>query len=368
MPSDRNWQFELEEYIKQGEPSRAEKSEAWRTAIGLQDVDGLKTSAYLLDTAKEHIEGKISIDEAQQRIRIYYEQRDLRTDAENKTQEADIVSARIAKLLGERAFQFSPAELLTIHRRLFEGVFSHAGQIRQYNITKPEWVLKGDTVTYASQESIRATLDYDFAAEKQFSYEGLSAAAAVTHLAKFTSDIWQIHPFSEGNTRTTAVFIIKYMKTFGFKVNNDSFEKNSWYFRNALVRANYNDLQKGIHATTRFLEMFFGNLLLGTKYELKNRYLHIDYACDTPQSASQESPKGKFCTLDCTLEELAILRILRDNPSVTQKELASQLGKSERTIKNRIAALQEKHYLHRVNGRRYGKWELLIDLPDDCQV
>lgn len=365
MPSDRNWQFELEEYIKQGEPSRAEKSEAWRTAIGLQDVDGLKTSAYLLNTAKEHIEGKISIDEAQQRIYSYYEQRDLRTEAENKTQEADIVSARIAKLLGERAFQFSPAELLTIHRRLFEGVFNHAGQIRQYNITKPEWVLKGDTVTYAAHDSIRATLDYDFAAEKQFSYEGLSAAASVKHMAKFASGIWQIHPFSEGNTRTTAVFIIKYMKTFGFKVNNDSFEKNSWYFRNALVRANYNDLQKGVHATTKFLEMFFGNLLLGTKYELKNRYLHIDYACDTLQSASQESPKGKNCTLDCTLEELAILRILRDNPAVTQKELAAKLGKSERTVKNRIATLRGKHYLQRVGGKRYGKWEVRIDPTED---
>ena len=167
----------------------------------------------------------------------------------------------------------------------------------------------------------RATLDYDFATEKQFSYEGLSVAASVKHLAKFASDIWQIHPFSEGNTRTTAVFIIKYMKTFGFKVNNDSFEKNSWYFRNALVRANYNDLQKGVHATTRFLEMFFGNMLLETKYELKNRYLHIDYTGDTLQSASQESIKCKNCTLDCTLEELAILRILRDNPSATQKEL-----------------------------------------------
>lgn len=368
MPSNRNWQFELEEYIKQGEPSRAEKSDAWRTAIGLQDVDGLKTSAYLLDTAKEHIEGKISIDEAQQRIHSYYEQRDLHTETENKTKEADIVSTRIAKLLGERAFQFSPAELLTIHRRLFEGVFSHAGQIRPYNITKQEWVLKGGSVTYAAHESILATLDYDFATEKQFSYEGLSAAAAVTHLAKFASDIWQIHPFSEGNTRTTAVFIIKYMKTFGFKVNNDSFEKNSWYFRNALVRANYNDLHKGVHATTKFLEMFFCNLLLGTKYELKNRYLHIDYTGDILQSASQESPKGKNCTLGCTLEELAILRILRDNPSATQKVLASQLDKSERTIKNRIAVLQEKHYLQRVNGRRYGKWELLIDLPDDRRV
>lgn len=271
MP-DQNWQFELEEYIKQGEPDRAEKSEAWQTAIGLQAVDGLNTSAYLLDTAKDHIEGKITIDEAQQRIHSYYEQRTTRTEIENETKEADIVSARIAKLLGEKAFQFSPAEWLSIHRRLFEGVFSHAGQIRQYNITKKEWVLNGDTVIYADWNSIKDTLDYDFATEKQFSYEGLSVDAAVKHLAKFASGIWQIHPFGEGNTRATAVFMIKYMKTFGFRVNNDAFEKNSWYFRNALVRANYTNLQKGVHATTKFLEMFFSNLLLGTNHDLKNRY------------------------------------------------------------------------------------------------
>ena len=254
--SDNKWQFELEEYIKQGEPGQVEKSEAWQTAIGLQAVDGLNTSAYLLDTAKEHIEGNISIDEAQKRIQSYYEQCSDRTEVENNTKEADIVSARIAKLLGEKTFQFSPAAWLTIHRRLFEGVFSHAGQIRQYNITKKEWVLNGDTVIYADFHSIKDTLDYDFATEKQFSYEGLSVDASVKHLAKFASDIWQIHPFCEGNTRATAVFMIQYMKTFGFRVNNDAFEKNSWYFRNALVRANYNNLQKGVHSTTRFLEMF----------------------------------------------------------------------------------------------------------------
>lgn len=244
MP-DKNWQFELEEYIKQGEPERAEKSEAWQTAIGLQAVDGLKTSDYLLDTAKDHIEGKITIDEVQKRIHSYYEQRTTLTETENETKEADIVSARITKLLGEKAFQFSPAEWITIHRRLFEGVFDHAGQIRKYNISKKEWILNGETVIYADFSSIKDTLDYDFATEKQFSYEGLSVEASVRHLAKFASDIWQIHPFGEGNTRATAVFMIKYMKTFGFCVNNDAFRENSWYFRNALVRANYNDLQKG---------------------------------------------------------------------------------------------------------------------------
>ena len=326
----------------------------------MQAVDGLKTSAYLLDTAKEHIEGKISIDEAQKRIQSYYEQRTDRTEVENNTKEADIVSARIAKLLGEKAFQFSPAEWLTIHRRLFEGVFTHAGQIRQYNITKKEWVLKGDTVTYAAWNSIKDTLDYDFATEKQYSYEGLSVERCVKHLAKFASDIWQIHPFCEGNTRATAVFIIKYMKTFGFKVNNDAFEKNSWYFRNALVRANYNDLQNSVHATTKFLEMFFSNLILGTEYELKNRYMHVDYVDDNSQSVTPKAPKSQFDTLECTLEELAFLELIYKNPSIKQKDLVAETGKSLSTVKRIMESLQKKEYIRRVDGKRYGKWEILI--------
>ena len=359
MP-DKNWQFELEEYIKQGEPDKVEKSEAWQTAIGLQAVDGLNTSDYLLDTAKEHIEGKITIDEAQKRIHSYYEQRSVRTETENETKEADIVSARITKLLGEKAFQFSPAEWLSIHRRLFEGVFSHAGQVRQYNITKKEWVLNGDTVIYADWNSIKETLDYDFATEKQFSYEGLSVDMAVKHLAKFASDIWQIHPFSEGNTRATAVFMIKYMKTFGFSVNNDAFEKYSWYFRNALVRANYNNLQKGVHSTTKFLEMFFSNLLLGTNYELKNRYMHVDFMDEnTSQSAKNESPKCQLGTLKCTLEEVALLELIAKNPSAKQQELADASGKSLRTIKRIMKSLQDKNYIRRESGKRYGKWEVL---------
>lgn len=360
MPEDKTWQFELEEYIRQGEPGKVEKSEAWQTAIGLQAVDGLNTSVYLLDTAKDHIEGKITIDEAQKRIQSYYEQRTDRAEIENETKEADIVSARIAKLLGERAFQFSPAEWLTIHRRLFEGVFSHAGQIRQYNISKKEWILSGETVIYADFNSIKDSLDYDFAAERQFSYEGLSLEASVKHLAKFASDIWQIHPFCEGNTRATAVFMIKYMKTFGFRVNNDAFEKNSWYFRNALVRANYNNIRKGIHSTTRFLEMFFSNLLLGTEYELKNRYMHVDYIDESSiQSAKNESPKCQIDTLRCTLEELAVLNLIKKNPAVKQTELAEQTGKSVRSIKRIVDSLKEKQYICRVDGKRFGKWEIL---------
>lgn len=274
--ASKPWQFDLEEYIRQGEAGKAEKSCAWKTAIGLQDVDGLQTSAYLLETAKEHIEGYIDIDTARKRIDSYYETRTERREEEKGTEEADRVAARITQILSEKTFQFSPAEYRMIHKRLFFGIYDHAGMTRTYNITKKEWVLHGKSVFYASADSINATLEYDFGQEKQFSYKGLSLQESVRHLAKFTSDIWQIHPFCEGNTRTTAVFIVKYLKTFGFHINNDAFAEHSWYFRNALVRANYNDLTRGIHATTEYLEHFFGNLLLGTEYELKNRNLVID--------------------------------------------------------------------------------------------
>lgn len=357
MPEDKRWQFELEEYIRQGEPEKVERSKAWQTAIGLQAVDGLSTSSYLFGTAKEHIEGIISIDEAQNRIQSYYEQRENRTEAEIANKEADIVSARIAKLLGEKAFRFSPLEWLSIHRRLFEGVFSHAGQIRQYNITKKEWVLGGDTVTYADWNSIKDTLDHDFTVEKNFSYEGLSIEQSVKHLAKFACDIWQIHPFAEGNTRATAVFMIKYMKTFGFQVNNDAFEKNSWYFRNALVRANYNNIQKDVHATTKFLEMFFQNLLSDTNYDLKNRHLHIDYDAQSPKA---KAPKSQIDTLECTLEEKAVLELISKNPSVRQQELAQAIGKSLNTVKRIMKSLQEKQYIKRENGKRYGDWKILV--------
>jgi len=236
------------------------------------------------------------------------------------------------------------------------------GQIRTYNITKKEWVLRGETVIYSSWNSIKETLDYDFNTEKQFSYERLSMDESVKHLAKFASDIWQIHSFCEGNTRATAVFMIKYMKTFGFEINNDAFEKYSWYFRNALVRANYNDLKNGVHATTKFLEMFFSNLLMGTKNELKNRYLHVGYVPEQVekefQSANSEISKCQNGTLDGTLkissDELTLLERIISNPMITQVKLAEETGKSVRTIKREMTELKEKGYLRRLNGKRNG--------------
>lgn len=264
----------FEEYLREGEPDKASKGYVWSTAIGLQAVDGLKPSKYLIDTAIQNIEGKITLKEANDLIENYYEEKPDAV-ADNRTEEADKVSARIAEILSETAFSFSPNEYISIHRRLFQGIYSHAGKIRDYNITKKEWVLDGETVLYGSASELRATLEYDFSQERDFSYKGLSMDEMIHHLAIFVSRLWQIHIFEEGNTRTTAVFFIKYLRSLGFSATNDIFADNAWYFRNALVRANYTNLQKGIHETTEYLEIFLRNLLLGEKNDLHNRYLHI---------------------------------------------------------------------------------------------
>ncbi|MBR4749729.1 MAG: Fic family protein [Abditibacteriota bacterium] len=267
----------FKEYIRESEPDKRDKGYAWHTAIGLQAVDGLKTSEYLARTAVRNIEGEISFEEANALLQTYYAQKPVR-DREKRTEEADIVSARIAAILSERSFSFSPNEYLSIHRRLFTGVYSHAGIIRGYNITKKEWVLNGATVLYGSATELRATLEYDLSEEKKFSYQNLSMGEIIHHLAVFISRLWQIHVFGEGNTRTTAVFFIRYLRALGFDVTNDVFAENAWYFRNSLVRANYNDLKNGIRETTGYLEIFLRNLLLGEKNPLHNRVLHISGA------------------------------------------------------------------------------------------
>src|SRR5690554_569366 len=267
----------FDEYLRQDEPDKAEKAKAWRTAIGLQQVDGLKPSDYLIETAREHIEGNITIDEVKKHIDSYYQQHPTQSD-EDRTDEADKVSARVTEILNEQTFTFSPVEYLSIHRRLFTGIYKFAGKIRDYNITKKEWVLNGETVLYASADSLKETLEYDFEQERKFSYKGLSDQEIIEHIARFISYLWQIHVFGEGNTRTTAVFLIKYLRKLGFKeVNNDLFAENSWYFRNALVRANYENLSKGIHKTEKFLIRFLSNLDRKST-RLNSSHVRISYA------------------------------------------------------------------------------------------
>lgn len=348
------WNLELSEYIKQGEPEKQEKAKTWETAIGLQDVDGLKPSEYLLDTAKEHIEGNINIDEAKKRINSYYESNER--NKEDNTEEADKVSVRIAEILSEKAFNFSPTEMLNIHKRLFTGIYKEAGKYREYNFTKKEWILNNDTVTYSSYETIKEIIEYDFNQEKNFSYKDLSIDDSISHLSRFISNIWQVHPFCEGNTRTTAVFLIKYLRTFGFNVNDEIFADNSWYFRNALVRANYKNYEKNVFEDITFLEKFFYNLLTNTKYELKNRYMHIDYKETIEEISSNVS--------SLSLEEQAILNIIRNNPSIKQEAIALQINKSVRTIKNYMSEMQKRGIIERKNGKRDGEWIILKSFND----
>ena len=236
-------------------------------------------------------------------MQTYYEENPTR-DALDRTEEADKVSARIAALLSERAFSFTPNEYISIHRKLFTGIFSHAGRIRDYNITKKECVLNGATVLYGSATELRATLDYDFSEEKKFSYKNLSMDDIIRHLAFFVSRLWQFHVFGEGNTRTTAVFFIKYLRTLGFDVTNDIFDENAWYFRNSLVRANYNDLKNGIHETTEFLEVFLRNLLLNENHHLHNRALHISGSFKGREKSDIETEKTDIETEKPDIDDL----------------------------------------------------------------
>lgn len=224
--TQKNWNLELVEYIKVGEPDEVEKAKAWGTAIGLQEVDGLKPSKYLIDTAKEHIEGNINIEEVENRINLYYKVLDKRkTEEVENTEEADKVSVRITEILSDKSFNFNPTELISIHQRLFSGVYKHAGKIRDYNIEKEEWVLKGDTVIYASYETIMDSLQYDFEQEKNFSYKDLSLEESIKHLCRFTSNIWQVHPFCDENEPLgqQKTYLQKYLQNKGFTDFGKSF-------------------------------------------------------------------------------------------------------------------------------------------------
>ncbi|MCW3805629.1 Fic family protein [Plebeiibacterium marinum] len=335
----------FEEYLRQGEPDKAEKAKDWKTAIGLQQVDGLKPSDYLIATAKLNIEGDISINEVKLRIDNYYKQHPIK-ESENRTEEADKVSARITEILSEQTFTLSPIEYLTIHRRLFQGIYNHAGKIRDYNITKREWILNGETVLYASAESLKPTLEYDIEQEKKFSYKGLNQQEIIEHIAHFISFLWQIHIFGEGNTRTTAIFLIKYLRKLGFKeVNNNLFAENSWYFRNALVRANYEDLSKGINKTESYLIFFLSNLLLGANHVLKNREMHIQY---------NDTVKAKNDTVNDT-----VFNLIKHNNKITASEISEQLKISLSTAKRKIKGLKENGYIERIGSDKTGHWKII---------
>ena len=267
--------IDFDEYLRQGEPAQREAAYAWSTAIGLQAVDGLTTSEYLNDLARRNIEGELTMDQVDKLLDSYYESKAAREAHDDDKNEADKASRNIKKILSVKTVDFTANGFISLHRRIFEGVFKHAGQLRDYDITKKEWVLEGDTVNYLNWEDLRRALDYDIKQEREFSYKGLTQDNLITHIASFVSGLWQIHAFGEGNTRTTAVFTIQYLRSIGFDVENDLFAKHSWYFRNALVRANYKNAVKGIDYSPIYLQRFFRNLLLCEQWDLRNRYLHV---------------------------------------------------------------------------------------------
>ena len=357
MPDKHPYELDFEEYIRNTEPEKKARTYAWSTAIGLQQVDGLTPSKYLYETAKRNIDGEISFDEAKSLIDSYYESKTERTDdSEERTEEADKVASRIAQILSEKSFNFSPSHLIAIHGRLFEGIFKFAGKLRDYDISKREWVLDGDTVMYGAAFELKMALDYDFEQERNFNYKNLNTEEIVKHITLFVSRLWQIHAFGEGNTRTTAVFTIKYLRSLGFNVNNDIFAENSWYFRNALVRANYNNLKKGIHENSEFLEKFFRNLLMGEHNELKNRYCHIRYVEQSGISSEKkfgEKAKSSEKTSDI------ILSLLKENPKLSAKKLSELIGITSRAVEKQISSLEQKGLLKREGSPKGGHWEVL---------
>ena len=310
------------------------------TGMGLQDVDGLKNSSYFINESNRYLKGEISLDELDAIINTYYKNKPSNDD---RSDEADIIAVRIAKIISEDSFTFSVGQLLSIHRTLFQGVLNHPGELRPYNFTKNEWVLNGASVTYGDYRELEATLQYDFEIEKKYRYQGLTADEIVEHLAIFVANLWQIHVFEEGNTRTTAVFLIKYLRSLGFDVTNDTFAKNAWYFRNALVRANYTNIAKEIYEDRSFLIKFLRNLLLNEKHVLKNRDLRID------------APSNHFNPS----RDSFVLNLLKDNPKLTASEIADATQVSIRTIKSILKVLVNDKKIIRVNGKRYGYWKVI---------
>ena len=339
MNEDRKTITDFDEYIRQGEPEKREKAYIWQTAIGLQAVDGLTTSDYLNETAKRHIEGEIDIDEVRELIKTYYRSKSNREPDDDEKREADGVSANISKILSNRTLDFSTQGYIALHRRIFAGIFKHAGRVRDYNITKKEWVLENETVNYLNWEDLRRALDYDIEQERNFSYKGITADAMISHITRFVSGLWQIHAFGEGNTRTTAVFTIQYLRSIGFDITNDMFAKHSWYFRNALVRANYKNALKGIDYTPIYLERFFRNLLLGEKWDLRNRYLHINPTEEwkvQPNLAGRTSAgqvQDKCAATDDTLQD----KLHTNNPNI--EKLVRMLGEQQMSVKQIMEAL-----------------------------
>ena len=304
------------------------------------------------------IEGEIDIDEARQLIQTYYQSKTQHDVTDDDMQEADKVSANITKILSSQTLDFSAKGYIALHRRIFEGVFKHAGKVRDYNITKKEWVLDGDTVHYLNWEDLHRALDYDIEQERQFIYKGLTTDQLINHIAHFVSDIWQIHAFGEGNTRTTAVFAILYLRDLGYKVENDMFAQHSWYFRNALVRANYRNAVEEIDYAPEYLERFFRNLLLGEQWDLRNRYLHIHPSEEWRVQPNLGENVAVNVAEQLSERQIVIYSTIKSDVAVNTKLLSEQLQLNRKTIQRDLLVLRDKNLIQWIGSAKTGHWEV----------
>lgn len=265
----------INEYIEEVKPSNYIKKSQWEMAIGLQEVDNLKPSKHLESLVNNNITGKMTLLEVEQSLKKYYLEKDSNNDINANELECDFVSARIVELLQEKKFELSVDYLKYVHKYLFQDVFSFAGEFRKINFSKHEKILNNDSVPYGDYKILEASLNYDISLEKAKNYKEMSIVEVINSMATFSSNIWQVHPFREGNTRTTALFIEKYLISLGYNVDNTLFKNKSVYFRNALVRSNYFNDELDIKEDKQYLIKFYENLLLGKNNNLHSRDLIV---------------------------------------------------------------------------------------------
>ena len=257
--------FEYEEKYKS---SNYEKQLQWDMAIGLQEIDNLKPSKYLEKLLEENIEDNLTIEEVEKELREYYIEKENKDEINHNELECDFVSVRIVELLNEDKFELSVDYLKYIHKFLFQDVYDFAGNFRQKDFSKHEIILNNDSVAYGDYKTLTESLEYDISLEKEKNYQEMNIVEVINNITKFSSNIWQVHPFREGNTRTTAVFIEKYLISLGYNVDNSLFKDKSVYFRNALVRSNYFNNSLNIKEDSSYLIKFYENLLLGKNNNL----------------------------------------------------------------------------------------------------
>ena len=269
--SEKDLDSSMNPYQEETKPKGYIKQLQWDMAIGLQQVDNLKPSKYLEQISEKNILGELTIKEVEQSLREYYTTKEKQNDINHNELECDFVSMRIVELLDQDNFELSVDYLKYIHKYLFQDVYEFAGEFRKIDFSKHEKILNNDSVAYGNSKTLNESLEYDISLEKEKNYKDMSIVEVIKNITDFTSNIWQVHPFREGNTRTTAVFIEKYLISLGYNVDNSLFKDKSVYFRNALVRGNYFNNYLNIKEDKTYLIKFYENLLLG-----KNNNLHSE--------------------------------------------------------------------------------------------